>query len=108
MALNSEDKIEAVPFTSMKDGEVAEPSPSASLPPPVSAAAAPKPKPKIPVLVIIPLWMVLSVSVILYNNHLYTVLDFKFPVFLVTWHLTFAVRLSRKTLFKRLTCPCRQ
>jgi len=28
--------------------------------------------------------------VILYNNHLYTVLDFKFPVFLVTWHLTFA------------------
>jgi len=34
--------------------------------------------------------MALSVSVILYNNHLYNTLEFKFPVFLVTWHLTFA------------------
>ncbi|KAJ7683007.1 TPT-domain-containing protein [Mycena rosella] len=41
-------------------------------------------------MVIIPIWMALSVSVILYNNHLYNSLDFKFPVFLVTWHLTLA------------------
>ncbi|KAJ7666147.1 triose-phosphate transporter family-domain-containing protein [Mycena polygramma] len=91
MALNPEDKIEeAIPLTSMKDGEVEEPSNSATLPPPVSAAPAAKPKIKLPIAVIIPVWMAFSVSVILYNNHLYQDLAFKFPVFLVTWHLTFA------------------
>jgi hypothetical protein len=35
---------------------------------------------------------VLSSTVIIYNNYLYNTLNFKFPVFLVTWHLGFAVR----------------
>ncbi|KAJ7778288.1 TPT-domain-containing protein [Mycena metata] len=83
-----DDKIEeAIPLASMKDGEPhAEPS---TLPAPVSAIT-PKAKPKIHIAVIIPIWMAFSVSVILYNNHLFHTLEFKFPVFLVTWHLTFA------------------
>ena len=40
---------------------------------------------------IIPIWIVLSSSVIIYNNYLYNTLNFKFPVFLVTFHLFFAV-----------------
>jgi hypothetical protein len=40
--------------------------------------------------VIIPIWIVLSSSVITYNNWVYNTLGFKFPVFLVTWHLLFA------------------
>jgi len=102
MGLNPEDKVEeAIPLTSMKDEEPAEPSASASLPPPVSAAPASKPKPKVPIAVIIPVWMAFSVSVILYNNHLYKTLAFKFPVFLVTWHLTFAAIGTR--VLKRTT-----
>ncbi|KAJ7726272.1 TPT-domain-containing protein [Mycena maculata] len=86
---NPEEETESIPLTSMKDGE-AEPSTSTpTLPAPVSAPAA-KSKPKISTAVIIPIWMALSVSVILYNNYLYNTLEFKFPVFLVTWHLTFA------------------
>jgi hypothetical protein len=34
---------------------------------------------------------VLSMSVILYNNYVYNTLLFQFPVFMVTWHLVFAV-----------------
>ncbi|KAJ7431329.1 TPT-domain-containing protein [Mycena latifolia] len=85
MALNQEDKIEEASFTSIKDEESA--ISTSSLPVPVSA---PKPKPKVSIVVIIPIWMALSVSVILYNNYLYNTLQFKFPVFLVTMHLTFA------------------
>ncbi|KAJ7064988.1 TPT-domain-containing protein [Mycena amicta] len=86
MSSSENDKVESASLTKDEDG------PSASLPTPVSASssAASKPKPKIPAFVIIPLWMALSVSVILYNNHLYNTLDFRFPVFLVTWHLTFS------------------
>ncbi|EEB87033.1 hypothetical protein MPER_15805, partial [Moniliophthora perniciosa FA553] len=39
---------------------------------------------------IIPIWIILSSAVILYNNFLYRDLNFRYPVFLVTWHLTFA------------------
>ncbi|KAG2128736.1 triose-phosphate transporter family-domain-containing protein [Suillus clintonianus] len=39
---------------------------------------------------IIPVWICLSSGVIIYNNYIYNTLNFKFPVFLVTWHLTFA------------------
>ncbi|KAG8983381.1 hypothetical protein FRB94_007002 [Tulasnella sp. JGI-2019a] len=39
---------------------------------------------------IIPIWICLSSSVIIYNNYLYNTLGFEYPVFLVTWHLTFA------------------
>ena len=72
------------------------------LPCPVSAQS-PRPKPKISAAAIIPVWIVLSSAVILYNNHLYSTLNFRFPVFLVTWHLTFAVspapRCSKCVLF---------
>ncbi|KAF8999425.1 triose-phosphate transporter family-domain-containing protein [Cyathus striatus] len=47
-------------------------------------------KPKLSAATIIPVWIVLSSAVIIYNNYIYNTLNFKFPVFLVTWHLTFA------------------
>ncbi|OBZ67356.1 hypothetical protein A0H81_12672 [Grifola frondosa] len=58
---------------------------------PVSAVS-PRPanKPKLSAAAIIPIWIVLSSSVIIFNNYLYNSLEFRFPVFLVTWHLTFA------------------
>jgi hypothetical protein len=62
------------------------------LPTPVSATISKPTKPKLSATAIIPVWIVLSSSVIIYNNYLYNTLDFKYPVFLVTWHLTFAVR----------------
>jgi len=57
------------------------------LPSPISTPAS---KPSLSASAIIPVWIVLSSSVIIYNNYLYTSLEFKYPVFLVTWHLTFA------------------
>ncbi|KIY47530.1 TPT-domain-containing protein [Fistulina hepatica ATCC 64428] len=62
---------------------------SASLPIPATASA-PRSKPKLSAAAIIPIWIVLSSSVIIYNNYLYNTLDFKYPVFTVTWHLFFA------------------
>lgn len=62
-------------------------APADLLPPPASAS---KPKPKLSAAAIIPIWIVLSLSVIIYNNHLYNTLKFRFPVFTVTWHLVFA------------------
>lgn len=61
------------------------------LPTPVSSQA-PKlsTKAKLSATVIIPIWIVLSSSVIIYNNYLYNTLNFKYPVFLVTFHLGFA------------------
>ncbi|KAG6918403.1 hypothetical protein DXG01_014806 [Tephrocybe rancida] len=58
-----------------------------ALPPPASAAPAPK---RLTASTIIPIWIVLSSSVIIYNNYLYNSLHFRYPVFTVTWHLTFA------------------
>ncbi|XP_006463391.1 hypothetical protein AGABI2DRAFT_194227 [Agaricus bisporus var. bisporus H97] len=60
-----------------------------SLPTPVSAVQ-PKPKAKASAATIIPIWIALSSAVIIYNNYIYNTLQFKYPVFLVTWHLTFA------------------
>ena len=48
-------------------------------------------RPKLSAAMIIPVWIILSSTVIIYNNYLYNTLNFKFPVFLVTWHLFFAV-----------------
>jgi len=59
------------------------------LPTPVSANPS-KPKTKVSGVVITPIWITLSSMVIIYNNYLYNTLDFKYPVFLVTFHLTFA------------------
>ncbi|KIY70689.1 TPT-domain-containing protein [Cylindrobasidium torrendii FP15055 ss-10] len=55
-----------------------------------AVANAPAPKAKLSAAMIIPIWIVLSSSVIIYNNYLYNTLQFKYPVFLVTWHLVFA------------------
>jgi len=59
------------------------------LPTPVSANPS-KPKTKVSAVVITPIWIVLSSAVIIYNNYLYNTLNFRYPVFLVTFHLTFA------------------
>ncbi|KAF7977344.1 hypothetical protein HWV62_23474 [Athelia sp. TMB] len=61
---------------------------SSSLPAPATASTSKKPK--LSAAMIIPLWICLSSAVIIYNNYLYNTLNFKFPVFTVTWHLTFA------------------
>lgn len=60
------------------------------LPSPVSASPS-KQKAKLSAAMIIPVWIVLSSGVIIYNNYLYNTLNFKYPVFLVTFHLGFAV-----------------
>lgn len=49
----------------------------------------------IPAFVIIPLWMAISICVILYNNAIYNTLNFRFPVFLTTWHLLFSAIATR-------------
>ena len=75
------------------DGEVL-PSPvSASSSRPAASKQQQQPGTKLSAAMIIPIWIVLSSAVIIYNNYLYNTLDFRFPVFLVTWHLTFAVSL---------------
>ncbi|KAF8999429.1 hypothetical protein BDQ17DRAFT_1500346 [Cyathus striatus] len=61
---------------------------SSLLPSPATHSA--KTKPKLSVATIIPIWIILSSAMIIYNNYIYNTLNFKFPVFLVTWHLTFA------------------
>lgn len=70
------------------------------LPPPATAhhQQQPRARAKLNAAAIIPVWIVLSSGVIIYNNYIYNTLNFKFPVFLVTWHLTFAVSLLRLSL----------
>ncbi|KAG5646762.1 hypothetical protein DXG03_002448 [Asterophora parasitica] len=73
---------------------------SPSSPPLPSPATAPSPPKRLTASTIIPIWILLSSSVIIYNNYLYNTLDFPFPVFLVTFHLTFAAcgtRLLQRT-----------
>jgi hypothetical protein len=38
---------------------------------------------------LIPIWIILSSSLIIYNNYIFHTLHFKFPVFLFMWHLIF-------------------
>ena len=66
---------------------------SSSLPTPATTPSKPQ-RTKIPAAAIIPVWIILSSSVILYNNRVYNTYEFRYPVFLVTWHLTFAVSQS--------------
>lgn len=77
-----------IPSSSSSVLDTKEPSSSEPLPTPVTAPA-PK-KSTLTSSIIVPIWIVLSSSVIIYNNYLYNTLEFKFPIFLVTWHLTFA------------------
>jgi len=64
------------------------PSAQGSLPSPATASTTKRIK--LSASMVIPLWICLSSSVIIYNNYLYNSLNFKYPVFTVTWHLTFA------------------
>ena len=82
MMQTDKDQEVMIPLTSEKDT-------SSPLPVPVSTQPQ---RPKLTAVVIIPVWIVLSSTVIIYNNYIYNTLYFKYPVFLVTWHLTFAVR----------------
>lgn len=87
-----------MPADNLKDEEVHIPLTAISeksedaLPEPATAARTPTAtKPKLSAAMIIPVWMILSSSVILYNNYLYNTVGFPYPVFTVTWHLIFAV-----------------
>src|ERR1700761_5471814 len=78
--------------------------PTTPLPTPASCPT-PKQKPKLSTAFIIPIWIVLSSSVIIYNNYLYNTLNFKFPVFLVTFHLGFAVHSSLAIVLSVVLTP---
>lgn len=77
-----------IPSSSSSVLDTKEPGSGEPLPAPVTASA-PK-KSSLTSSIIVPIWIALSSSVIIYNNYLYNTLEFKFPIFLVTWHLTFA------------------
>jgi hypothetical protein len=84
--------VEQAQFLNAKpEQEAAESDVVGPLPSPASASPS-RPKTKLSAAMIIPIWIILSSGVIVYNNYLYNTLDFKFPVFLVTFHLGFAVR----------------
>ncbi|ODN78955.1 hypothetical protein L202_04471 [Cryptococcus amylolentus CBS 6039] len=55
---------------------------------------APK-KITIPGFIIIPIWMACSISVILYNKYVFSSLNFPYPTFLTTFHLTFSAIATR-------------
>ncbi|KAI0760388.1 TPT-domain-containing protein [Fomes fomentarius] len=86
MDATSEEQVQMLEVHEKDQGEL--------LPSPVSATAprpsASKQQPKLSAAMIIPVWIILSSAVIIYNNYLYNTIQFRFPVFLVTWHLTFA------------------
>jgi hypothetical protein len=93
---HSEEKELELELPLMKESESTDALPS----PAIASAPASKPKPKLSAQAIIPIWIVLSSTVIIYNNYLYNTLNFKYPVFLVTWHLAFAAigtRVLQKT-----------
>jgi hypothetical protein len=89
--------VEQAQFLNAKpEQEAAERDVVGPLPSPASASSS-KPKTKLSAAMIIPIWIVLSSGVIIYNNYLYNTLNFKYPVFLVTFHLGFAVRALQPT-----------
>ncbi|KIK56680.1 hypothetical protein GYMLUDRAFT_87214 [Collybiopsis luxurians FD-317 M1] len=84
----------------LEDLDVDDANEQASMLPSPAIAQTPRQKPKLTATVIIPIWIILSSSVIIYNNYLYNTLHFRYPVFTVTWHLTFAAigtRLLQRT-----------
>jgi hypothetical protein len=88
--------VEQAQFLNTKPEQEAESDVVGPLPSPASASCS-KSKPKLSAAMIIPIWIVLSSGVIIYNNYLYNTLNFKYPVFLVTFHLGFAVRVLQPT-----------
>ncbi|KIM67284.1 hypothetical protein SCLCIDRAFT_108224 [Scleroderma citrinum Foug A] len=77
--------VEKTPYAELQIEEEQE----ETLPAPATTSPQ-RSKPKVPAAAIIPVWIVLSSAVIIYNNHIYNAMQFRYPVFLVTWHLTFA------------------
>jgi hypothetical protein len=73
-----------------------------SLPTPGSASSPKARKIQLSAATIVPVWMAISAGVIIYNNHIYNDIKFKYPVFLVTWHLSFAVS-RRRCCYSMLT-----
>lgn len=62
----------------------------------ISSSASNQPKKiVIPAIIIVPIWMACSISVILYNKYVLLDLDFPYPTFLTTWHLTFSAIATR-------------
>lgn len=59
---------------------------STQLPNPVQAT----PKKALHPVIIISIWIALSSSVIIYNKYILSDLNFAYPIWLTTWHLTFA------------------
>lgn len=86
-----QDSVEKTPYAELQIEEDSDQQDPA-LPPPASSPPQ-KSKARVSAAAIIPVWILLSSAVIIYNNHVYTTLQFRYPVFLVTWHLTFAVSL---------------
>ncbi|KAG9011778.1 hypothetical protein FRB90_007078 [Tulasnella sp. 427] len=84
--LNTEKELNADDELKELERELGAP---AALPSPTSARQNAQPI-RLSASTIIPIWIVLSSTVIIYNNYLYNTLGFEFPVFLVTWHLAFA------------------
>jgi hypothetical protein len=85
-----QDNYTAVPLTRPSFDELPSKENEEVLPAPVTSSSGSS-KPRLSAAVIIPVWIVLSSTVILYNNYVLNTLNFKYPVFLVTWHLLFAV-----------------
>ncbi|KAF8644896.1 hypothetical protein AX16_008180 [Volvariella volvacea WC 439] len=97
MSKHNEDKYDSQhmlePKSSLDDHngrDVSLPSPVTTSAPSASNTKSKSPTKGLSAATIIPIWIVLSSAVIIYNNHLYNKLNFKYPVFTVTWHLTFA------------------
>ncbi|PRP86798.1 hypothetical protein PROFUN_05015 [Planoprotostelium fungivorum] len=49
----------------------------------------------IPAHIIIPVWMIISTGLIIFNKLILTTYDFRFPIFLTTWHLLYATVATR-------------
>ena len=103
-----DEKLNGSPEEHVQMLEVHEKDQGDLLPSPVSATASgSKQQPKLSATMIIPVWIALSSAVIIYNNYLYNTLQFRFPVFLVTWHLIFAVSLRSllSSIFSQFSAP---
>ena len=93
---------ESVAFDTDTQSDQSSSSSSLALPAPATTPSKPH-RPKIPAAAIIPVWIVLSSAVIIYNNRVYNTYGFHYPVFLVTWHLTFAVSQTSFLCCRHLT-----
>ena len=105
-----DEKLNGSPEEHVQMLEVHEKDQGDLLPSPVSATASgsgSSKQPKLSATMIISVWIALSSAVIIYNNYLYNTLQFRFPVFLVTWHLIFAVSLRSllSSIFSQFPAP---